>query len=988
MDRPGTMQDFKGIKGLKLVHCNVRSLVKKIDQVRVMVEGSEIDVLTLSETWLKQYMASPLIDIEGYQTFRQDRRPGSGGGKRGGGLVMYVGTKYAESCESLDELNVSNENIEAQWLYIHRQNCRDVVVCNVYRPPKGDLKKAISYLDDGLKTLNLSKLDIFLLGDFNINYKNKKSPDYKRFDFFAQSNGLTQHINSTTRNNEKTKSLLDLAITNSKFISHAGTLEHYISDHQPIYIVHKKGRDERQSAKFSGRSYRNFNAADFEDKLRALDWGGFFDISDPGVAWEFIIQRITSVLDVICPIRTFHIKNYRPDWMTKELIEQIKDRDYFYKRAKTTGDTDAWNIAKYLRNITNSNIRQAKREFILQELELHDENPKKFWKVIKKVVPSNTSSQHHDILLKHEGSRVPKEQVAHFINEYFINVGNFEPPPSGNQSETQVDMGETQVDMGDDREADSEGPTLTYFSEVCEREVLRLVKDVNVSKSSGIDDVSSFILKEAFRVLVREVTHMFNLSVRTSSYPDAWKQALVIPIPKTGNLSKVQNYRPISLLPLPGKILEKLIHHRLSGYLEKENLLSVNQHGFRQGHSTMHAVAQLSNYIGKNLDNRTPTLVTYVDFKKAFDCVQHNLLLGKLQDLGLGAEVLGWVTSYLAGRRQRVYANNVYSTSQRVTQGVPQGSVLGPLFYIIYANEVAKVAKNCEVALYADDTVLYEANANFNESVAKMQDDIDSLGAWCGANGIMANTGKIKVMVFGSTTALGKLPQFNITLEDTPLQNVNMYKYLGITLDSQLTFNQHVTRTIGTVTAKLKQFQRMRSFLNTKAALMVYKNMLLPILEYGDIFLSAATCLNRKRVQVLQNKGLRCALGRDIETSVCDLHEEAKLLQLKYRREQHLLNFVYDQAQNQDMLKTRPALTIKTRSSKKKLLKIKRPNTEKFKKSLAYLGPKKWNRLPEGFHHTQDKHSYKLLVGAEIRGKADRVNKLKRVSCDISGING
>ena len=258
--------------------------------------------------------------------------------------------------------------------------------------------------------------------------KNKQTPDYKKLNLVVQSNGLAQYINTTTRNNDKTKSLLDLAISNSKFVSQAGTLEHYISDHQPIYIVHKKGNDLRQSVKFEGRSYRNFSSDKFRVMLLESDWGGFYDLDDPDEAWDFVLKIITKALDALCPVRSFNIKSYRPDWMSKELIEQIKDRDYFYKKAKKHGDEDAWNIAKHLRNVTNANIRQAKRDFILEELRLRDNDPKKFWKTIHKVVPSNKGEQSREILLKHEGSKVDKNQVAQFINEYFINVGNFETP--------------------------------------------------------------------------------------------------------------------------------------------------------------------------------------------------------------------------------------------------------------------------------------------------------------------------------------------------------------------------------------------------------------------------------------------------------------------------------------------------------------------------------------------------------------------------------
>ena len=206
------------------------------------------------------------------------------------------------------------------------------MVCNTYRPPKGDVSKAVTYLDECMKTLNLLKVDLFLMGDLNINYKNKQTPDYKKLNFFVQSNGLSQHISSTTRNNDKTRSLLDLAISNSKCISHAGILNHFISDHQPIYIVHKKGRDLRQSVIFEGRSHRNFKVEGFKEMLLGSEWEGYYDLTDPGEAWNFILKIVTKALDATCPVRSFTIKKYRPDWMSKELIEQVKHRDYFYKK--------------------------------------------------------------------------------------------------------------------------------------------------------------------------------------------------------------------------------------------------------------------------------------------------------------------------------------------------------------------------------------------------------------------------------------------------------------------------------------------------------------------------------------------------------------------------------------------------------------------------------------------------------------------------------
>ena len=172
----------------------------------------------------------------------------------------------------------------------------------------------------------------------------------------------------------------------------AGTLDHFISDHQPIFVVHKKARDTRTSAKFEGRSYRNFNRENFKEKLGNLDWSEFYKITNPSTAWEFIYENITKILDGMCPVRTLNIKNYRPDWMSKELIEQIKDRDYFYKKAKRHGDTDSWNIAKYLRNTVNTNVRKAKREFVLKNLKRMKTMQRSFGKSLRELCPMTKGS--------------------------------------------------------------------------------------------------------------------------------------------------------------------------------------------------------------------------------------------------------------------------------------------------------------------------------------------------------------------------------------------------------------------------------------------------------------------------------------------------------------------------------------------------------------------------------------------------------------------
>ena len=716
----------------------------------------------------------------------------------------------------------------------------------------------------------------------------------------------------------------------------------------------KKREGPQATVEFEGRSYRNFNSEQFKEDLLRERWEVFYQIKDTDKAWDYLLGRIETVIDKMCPLRKFRIKNYRPEWVTDELIEQIKDRDYFYYKAKCTDNEDYWNIAKHLRNRTNANIRSAKKDFIINELNENDSSCKKFWDNIRQVMPNDKGNSRNEIVLKDKDGYMERSEVAHYINEFFINVGN--PDPGARQAETD--------NVCPDHE------DLWSIHPFTVNEVFKMIKDINVSKSSGLHNLSSFIVKEAFTVLVEVVTYLFNLSISSSKFPKAWKDALVIPIPKSGDLSKVQNFRPISLLPLPGKLLEKLVHKQLSEHLESKSLLTDVQHGFRKSHSTVHAVAQFTNYVNTKRDLGTPTLALYVDFRKAFDCVQYSVLLRKLAELGLNQGTLEWMESYLSDRRQRVLANDHLSPFQSIKQGVPQGSVLGPLFYIIYANDLEKYLKCCKIALYADDTVLYTANRNFGRSVELLQKDVNALGEWCNLNGIKANTNKTKLMVFGSHKRVQELPDFEINLDNTPLQKVTSYKYLGVTLDPQLKLDKHVQNTVNIVSGKLYQFRRMRSFLNEEAALLVYKNMLLPMLEYGDIILNGITATQKKRLQGLQNKGLRCALKRKQDSSTAVLHEDANLLKLKFRRQQHVLNFMFDMSQQDASMKPARKVGVSTRQGNKRLMKLRRPKTERFKKCLAYVGPKQWNGLPEKFHFITTKPPYKSQVALLVKQRA------------------
>ena len=961
-------------KGLKIVHLNIRSLPRKIEQLRAILLGSNIDVITLSETWLHSKIDSQMIEIQGYTLHRLDRATQNANlkNKRGGGLLAYVRTAldvYVQTAECL-----SNKDIEIQWIKIKKKNTKTILLANIYRPPTGKVEQAIKVIEKGLAALRELNDEIVILGDFNIDYKNKMSINYRKLKFFERSNSLDQQISTTTRNTLNSSSLLDIVFTNMKFIKEAGTLDSFLSDHQPVFLLKKKRKNcEKSEQRFEGRSYRLYNKQEFINNITSKNWKFFFDASDPTEAWNEMLNIITEEANRQCPVRSFKIRNTKPSWLTNELIEQMKDRDYFYNKAKNFGHEDDWNIAKFHRNQVNFNVRRAKADYIKDQLRHNEGNSAKFWRTIKQIMPHKKGSiGNAKITIQNEGGVFQDKEAANLMNTYFASLGAV---TAGSQNVTEIDetidrnnsepetleTPNSSKDSNSEKDKDDAELKLELFSE---NEVKILVDKINISKSSGISLLSSKLLKDSFQALIGKLTYLFNFSITSAIFPTQWKEALVIPIPKVTNPTESSNYRPISLLPLPGKILEKLVHNQLSFFLEENNLLSDNQFGFRKQRSTAHAVSQVLNQIYTNINRSAVTVAIYLDVSKAFNSVQHVTLLSKLRQMNLSQNALLWITSYLENRKQRTLVNSSYSNLIPVQQGVPQGSVLGPLFYIIYANDIAREIKASGYTFYADDTVLYTQKKDLFLATKLLQNDLHRLSEWCLKNDVVINAEKTKVMFFGSKVKIESMELPDFYINGANIERAKTYTYLGIKLDEQLTLDTHANCLIKRVSNKIYQLKRIRSFITKKAALLIYKNMILPILEYGDIFLHSASQKVRKKLQILQNKALKCALEKDKYFNTDDLHQEAKLMKLNDRRHVHVLLHMFQLAQmpNFKLWKAYQPTGTRTRSSKKKLFTSRRPTNEKYKKSITYQGPKLWNYLPGHIQKLDTYHEFKKEV--------------------------
>ena len=438
-------------------------------------------------------------------------------------------------------------------------------------------------------------------------------------------------------------------------------------------------------------------------------------------------------------------------------------------------------------------------------------------------------------------------------------------------------------------------------------------------------------------IIPTKLCKLFNVSFDTAIIPPDWKIAKVTPLPKAGNSNLVSNYRPISLLPLLSKLIEKIIHKRIYKYLDDYNLLDHRQGGFRPKHSTAKTCSHFVNDLYTAMNNNKFTIAVYIDAMKAFDTVNHSILLKKMYKLGIKGKILDWVKNYLTKRYQRTIANNVISKEKLITCGVPQGSVLGPLLFIIYINDISNAISNSKVSLYADDTVIYISHSDYITAVHLIQSDLEGVYSWCNSNKLTINCKKTKFCLYGMRSIIrtGKMLDIKLSLNNQILEQVCSYKYLGLILDEHLNYNKHIKKMNKLVAHKLYLMSKIRKYITETACINIFKTMVLSLIEYCDIIYAGTNQGNLSNIDNLFYRGLRICVNNQAHLTKKELVTKCKIAPLKDRRLSHLLIFMSKEKTNQNLLKfTR----IQTRLHLAPVFKTYEPNNEKARANIIYRG--------------------------------------------------
>lgn len=898
----------------------------------------------MTESWLKPHHADELFTVDGYHLIRFDRdtQHNHGSFKHGGGIAIYVKDQFVVE---IIKPKVLCGDLEACKIAISGEFMKKIYLCIVYRPPSGNLVRAINLLYDLTNEFADGSSQLIVCGDFNVDMGKISHPSSKVINDFCSSLGLSQLIQKPTRYGVSCDSIIDLMMTNCQYVASADVINFNCSDHLPVYVNIKKHKEVYTKAKFFGRSYRHYIKEDFQRIIANHNWGRLYGTWDVNDAWDIIFNVINTAADQLCPKKQFLVKKDHPAWFNHDIIELSANRDMLYSLARKSKDNSLLLEAKKLKNLVKHKLGSIKSEYFLSELEANAHDTRKFWRNMDEIICKKKNITIDRIKNQKDNTFMSVKDSAEALNDFYVTIADKlvnKMPPTDFETNFPSVIKRLKFDH-----------VIT-----CNR-IESILKEFSALKPSGCTKVSTRLYLDAFAVLLEPLAYIMNISLRSGTFPSAWKNSIVSPIPKKGDRYLAGNTRPITLIHIAGKLLEKIVNSILTSHLKDNMVLSPNQYGFTKGKSTTDCFMSFYSQLLTNLNRNLITSCVFLDYSKAFDTVNHQRLLIKLDKYGI--DDIKWFKSYLTNRFQAVKLGSCFSTFKNISCGVPQGSVLGPTLFNIYLNDINYLPLASKMLLYADDVVLFSAGHDPDVILANIQQDLNLIEKWSLCNKLSISIDKTKYMLFGRKPILHKNPpSIPLLLGTKPLELVHKFCYLGVTFDDILSFNHMIDTMHRKAAYKFRTLLFVRQSMTNFCAMTFVRSMILPYIDYGCLLLSSCSRQAINRLQLLQNKMLRCALKVNRYCNIREFHNKCSTLMIEDRIKYNQLKFIYVNIQSESSLFTpRVHSALATRSVLEGELSVDTPNYALIRKSIIYDGILHWNKLDENIRNASSLASFK-----------------------------
>ena len=865
---------------LKIGHLNTVSIPKRRDLLDRIIR--KFQIFGASETNIKSNTPPELYNFEGYKFFGTPRN-----NCNFGGVGLYISDQI--ECK---RLSVKYTLPQPEMVFVQCKFRNTLIVVGVIYKSPSQPYKIYDNITEIIANFTTKYSNVILLGDFNLNYMLPNSPEIKFFtENFLDPFGLKQIVTKPTRITDKSRSLIDLIlINNPTMVKNCDVVDFAgLSDHCLVFVTYAVKRPKFKEKKVVRRDFRNFNATEFNCDVEKIAWDNLQTIQnkddlEPLTRLNnqilFFEDNFVGAIDKHAPTREVIIKKpVHPSWLTDELLGLMDKRDLYKSQFNSTNDVSFFEKFRELKNSINHSIRRAKIADINANINSKLRNIKLFHANLKSynVVESG----------------LKKQSVCDFdpteLNNFFAANNNcFVDPDILAQEIRRIEC----------------LPVFNQsfrFSEVTETEVKNAVRDMK-SNSAGVDNISLFFIQKSLCIIVAAITEIFNFSINEKIFPDKWKIAIIKPIPKTNNPSRLKDYRPISLLPILAKIFEKLIADQMKKYLNSHQVLCKYQSGYKPKHGCTTALLHISDYMYDAMDNGEIIFLILLDYSKAFDIACHDLILAKLKNLGFEQSALSWLKSYLNNRQQKVVLDSSESTLVSLRNGVPQGSILGPLLFTILVNDISDVIHNCQYHLYADDTQLYlKTTVDYAvETILSINDDLERIADFSTRSFLKINSDKSKFIVIGSKNNLNKLSRIEnialaeIIMNDVAIERVYDARNLGITFDQYLNWNSHINGLISSAYYRLKLAYRYSKFLSQDSKLRVVESYILSLFNYGSPVLQNLTSEMCNKIQKVQNSCVRYITNTRKYDHITPSFIKLKMLKMSDRRDIQSLTIVHN----------------------------------------------------------------------------------------------
>ena len=906
---------YAGVNTPLFLSINIQSLHSKHESLlteinTLLLNNINIQLIAIQETWDIHH--PELLSLPGFQPFIYKKRVGM----RGGGVGFYI--KNGILATIIEEMSpFENKIFESLTLHLTLPDNKTLYVTSIYRSNGAiqgvtqsiQMQRFMAHLNMLLANISRKKCSSFVFLDANIDllsiHNNQQSVDY--FDSVL-ANGYLQLIGKATRMQNNSSTLLDHILSNTKCNTlTSGTIISDVSDHFFTFTEAPYAQKLNKSRQITSRNFTAEKLEQFRTELAAADWNPVFDNNDVDASYNEFWQTYKLLYDNCFPLITkkFNCNIHKiQDFMSNEILASRQTKIQLHKAFLT--DPSPVNLASYKthRNLYQKAIRTAKKQHYGNKIRANSGNPKKTWETLNEILGRKTGAESIDkININGIPVTTPINIASHF-NDFFTKIGtkiSESVLPVMKNAEDYVVYDHVFPDMN--------------LTNTTPEHILKIIKGMQPKNSNDIDGQSTKLIKLIGLEISCPLAHIFNLSLSSGNFPSKLKQCRVIPIFKSGSRLECDNYRPISLLNSISKVLEKIVCEKLIYHLETNNLLYVHQYGFLPNRSTEQNLLQITKYITEALNDKMLCVGVFLDLKKAFDVCSHEILLKKLEKMGIRGIAHKWFKNYLAGRSQRVDIQGFLSEALNIDISVIQGSNLGPLLFLCYINDLWRATSLLSV-LFADDTACLAKHRNMIELRDFVNLELKKIANWFRSNKMAVNTSKTKFIIFRTRckeinnadcgivfngNELGQPEDPNLIFPIDRIHDAGSeksFKLLGVHFDEYLSFNAHIDFLCAKISKSLFCINRVKNILEKSSLRQIYLSLVHSNIVYCINVYGSANKTALDRLELKQRKAIRTITNSTYRAHTAPLFVDLQILPLTQLITLNNLTFMHKYVHN------------------------------------------------------------------------------------------